>query len=47
MDKIKYICELCKKQLTMQQISWSGSFILCNSCNKYLKKKYRREFKEE
>lgn len=38
-DKIKIICELCKKEIDESQIAWQGSFVLCRKCNDYLKKK--------
>lgn len=45
-EKIKYLCELCKKEITKNQVSWAGSFIVCDKCNKYLKKKQKDIFKE-
>ncbi len=39
MNRNKYTCELCKKEIDEKQIAWKGSFTLCIKCNSYLKKK--------
>lgn len=38
-EKEKYICELCKKEINKTQIVWQGTFVLCEKCLAYLKRK--------
>lgn len=41
-EKEKYICELCKKEIDKSQIAWKGSFVICKKCNSYLKEKEKK-----
>ena len=38
-EKIKQFCEICKREVEKDHIAWKGSFVICDKCQKYLRRK--------